>query len=62
MRTELINYVYTAPIVVIAVTIIVYEQFGMSGLVGVLFIFLISLIQGIIPNISLFHSIMLFVF
>ncbi|XP_044753081.1 ATP-binding cassette sub-family C member 4-like isoform X2 [Coccinella septempunctata] len=46
MRTELINYVYTAPIVVVAVTIIVYHQFGVSGLVGVAFIFMISLIQA----------------
>ncbi|XP_045472548.1 probable multidrug resistance-associated protein lethal(2)03659 [Harmonia axyridis] len=46
MRTELINYVYTTPIVVVAVTIIVYQQFGVSGLVGVGFIFLVSLIQA----------------
>ncbi|KAK9869561.1 hypothetical protein WA026_003314 [Henosepilachna vigintioctopunctata] len=49
-KMEFINYVYTAPIVVIAVIYIMYQEFAIPGLVGTVFILLVAVIQALFTS------------
>ncbi|KAL3283467.1 hypothetical protein HHI36_006610 [Cryptolaemus montrouzieri] len=58
LRTELINYVYTGPIVVIAIVYIIYQQFGNPGLIGIGFIIIVTILQAFMAHyVSTYHLI-----